>query len=104
MTSPATHEPPLLDVRGLGKVYHSAVGWGGRRHVVRAADDVTFQVARGEMFGLVGESGCGKSTVARCVLNLIRPTGGEVTFSGNELLALPPAAMRALRRDLQIIF
>lgn len=104
MTPPATHEPPLLDVRGLGKVYQSSVGWGGRRHVVRAADDVTFQVARGEMFGLVGESGCGKSTVARCVLNLIRPTAGEVTFDGRDLMQLSAGEMRAVRRELQVVF
>src|SRR5207249_8271241 len=107
----STGQPPLLEVRDLRKEYASARGWGqrgvsarGGRHSVRAVDGVSFSVTAGETFGLVGESGCGKSTVARCILNLIRPTAGEVRFSGKELLALPPAAMRALRPDLQIIF
>jgi ABC-type oligopeptide transport system ATPase subunit len=94
-----------LEVRDLRKKYITARSWPrGAEHVVRAVDGVDFTVSAGETFGLVGESGCGKSTVARCVLNLIRPTAGEVRFEGKELRALPLAAMRALRRDLQIIF
>jgi oligopeptide/dipeptide ABC transporter ATP-binding protein len=96
---------PLLEVRRLTKVFHTAgrfVGRGARE--VRAVDDVSFAVMAGETFGLVGESGCGKSTVARCVLNLIRPTAGEVLFEGRDVLALAPREMRAVRRHLQIIF
>jgi ABC-type oligopeptide transport system ATPase subunit len=102
---PPNAQGPLLEVRGLRKEYVSAGSWPrGAAHVVHAVDGVDFEVRAGETFGLVGESGCGKSTVARCVLNLIRPTAGSVGFAGQELLALSPASMRALRRDLQIIF
>lgn len=96
---------PLLEVRRLTKVFRTAGGFAGRgAREVRAVDDVSFAVVAGETFGLVGESGCGKSTVARCVLNLIRPTAGEVYFEGRDVLALSPREMRAVRRHLQIIF
>jgi oligopeptide transport system ATP-binding protein len=98
-------DAPLLEVRGLQKEYVTAGSWPrGAGHVVRAVDGVDFTVRSGETFGLVGESGCGKSTVARCVLRLIQPTAGDVRFLGRSVLELPPAEMRALRRDLQIIF
>jgi ABC-type glutathione transport system ATPase component len=98
-------EPPLLEVRGLRKEFVTAGGWpGGARQVVRAVDGVDFSVQPGETFGLVGESGCGKSTVARCILNLLKPTEGEVRFRGRTLADRKAAEMRALRRDLQIVF
>ncbi|MFN3652875.1 MAG: ABC transporter ATP-binding protein [Armatimonadota bacterium] len=92
---------PLLDVRGLRKVYASQAGRG---HLVTAADDVSFHVLPGETFGLVGESGCGKSTVARCIMRLIEPTGGEVWFEGEELVRLNPNRLRPLRRRMQMVF
>jgi oligopeptide transport system ATP-binding protein len=95
----------LLEVQDLRKVFVTRSGWPrSRRHEVRAVDGVSFSVAPGETFGLVGESGSGKSTVARCILRLLPPTSGTVRFDGKELLDLPHAAMRALRRELQIIF
>jgi ABC-type oligopeptide transport system ATPase subunit len=98
-------QAPLLEVLGLRKEYVTTRGWPrSERHVVRAVDGVDFAVVPGETFGLVGESGCGKSTVARCVLNLIRPTRGDILFRGRNLSDLTPAEMRALRRDLQIVF
>jgi oligopeptide transport system ATP-binding protein len=98
-------EAPLLEVEGLRKEYVTSHGWPrSTAHVVRAVDGVDFQVMSGETFGLVGESGCGKSTVARCVLNLIRPTAGQVRFRGRDLSDRSPSEMRALRRHLQIIF
>ncbi len=72
--------------------------------VVHAVCDVSFDLGHGETLGLVGESGCGKSTTARLVLNLIEPTSGEVRYEGRELTALSPKQMRTLRRDLQIVF
>jgi oligopeptide transport system ATP-binding protein len=91
---------PLLDVQNLVKVY----GDPGSRGSVRAVDDVSFTVLPGETFGLVGESGCGKSTVARCILRLIPPTSGKVHFEGQDLLAAAPGALRSLRRHLQMVF
>jgi oligopeptide transport system ATP-binding protein len=89
----------LLEVRNLQKHYPGRAG-----SVVKAVDGVSFDVAAGETFGLVGESGCGKSTVARCVLRLIPPTAGEVRFDGEDLLTASPPRMRELRKELQIVF
>jgi oligopeptide transport system ATP-binding protein len=75
---------------------------GGR--VVRAVDGVSFSVARGETLGLVGESGCGKSTTARAILRLIPATGGSVSFDGTDLLTLPETGLRPLRRKIQMVF
>jgi peptide/nickel transport system ATP-binding protein len=102
--SPEPNGSALLDVRHLTKVYPPAGALGGGRHPVRAVDGVSFQVAEREMFGLVGESGCGKTTVARCVLNLIPATAGEVFFEGRDLLKVPRREMRAVRRRLQVVF
>ncbi len=71
---------------------------------VYAVDDVDFNVQRGETLGLVGESGCGKSTVARAILRLIEPTAGQIYFEGRDICQLNPIHMRALRREMQIIF
>jgi oligopeptide/dipeptide ABC transporter ATP-binding protein len=97
---------PLLSARNLTR--HFALRHGarpGRRHgLLRAVDDVGLEVAPGETLGLVGESGCGKSTVGRLLLRLIEPTSGEIEFEGENLLALDPPALRAKRRHMQIIF
>jgi oligopeptide transport system ATP-binding protein len=96
---------PLLEVRDLRKLYSRAGGWPNRAaHVVKAVDGVSFQVQERETFGLVGESGCGKSTVARCILRLTPPTEGQIFFDQRDLLAVKGAELRKLRRELQIVF
>ena len=90
----------LVRVRGLFKYFPVA----GSDDVVRAVDGVTFEIFRGETLGLVGESGCGKSTVGRCLLRLIEPTAGEIKFDGRDVLATERRELRELRREMQIIF
>ena len=90
----------LVSVRDLVK--HFPVE--GSNDVVRAVDGVSFDIYAGETLGLVGESGCGKSTVGRCLLRLIEPTSGQITFAGSDLLSLGTKELRALRREMQIIF
>lgn len=88
----------LLDVKNLCKYYPVS---GGTLHAV---DDVSFHINKGETLGLVGESGCGKSTIGRTVLRLIPPTSGEVHYKGENILTCSPARLRSLRRQIQIIF
>ncbi len=99
-------EEVLLDIRNLimhfpltrGVVFQRKVG------AVQAVDDVTFSVRRGETLGLVGESGCGKSTTGRAILQLYKPTSGQVLYGGKDLTTLNGNEMRRMRRDLQMIF
>ena len=104
--APGTALAPVLKVDGLIK--HFPVGRGLiRRRViglVRAVEDVSFEIARGETLALVGESGCGKSTTGRLVLRLMDPTAGSVRFKGEEIANLDKNALRRLRRHMQIIF
>jgi oligopeptide transport system ATP-binding protein len=90
----------LLRVEGLAKHFPARGGKG----VVRAVDGVSFEVQSGETLGIVGESGCGKSTLARTLLRLIKPTAGAIEFDGTDLCALDQRALRAMRREMQMIF
>jgi oligopeptide/dipeptide ABC transporter ATP-binding protein len=95
----------LLEVRRLRKYFPVRRGVFSRTvNHVRAVDDVSFSIQPGETFGLVGESGCGKTTAGRAVLRLIEPDGGEIRFDGRDLLALNAGELRKSRRQMQIIF
>jgi ABC-type glutathione transport system ATPase component len=89
---------PVIRVEDLRKEFQS------HGTVVRAVDGVSFEVAPGETLALVGESGCGKSTTARCIVRLIDPTGGRVVFRGDDIAAMPARRFRALRRHIQMVF
>src|SRR5207253_10934577 len=88
----------LVRVRGLVKYFPTDDG------VLRAVDGVSFDIVRGETLGVVGESGCGKTTTGRCILRLIEPTGGSVKFDGVDVLTLGARELRRMRRQMQIIF
>ncbi len=97
-------EAPLLVVRHLVKEYTRRRGMLLRASRVRAVDDVSFELGRGETLGLVGQSGSGKTTTARMVLRLTEPTSGEVWFDGRDVLGLRGAGLRRLRRQMQMVF
>ncbi|NBO20837.1 MAG: dipeptide ABC transporter ATP-binding protein [Rhodobacteraceae bacterium] len=100
-----THATPLIRVRDL--VMHFPIYAGifrRRRGEVRAVDGISFDIYPGETLGLVGESGCGKSTVGRALLRLYEPTGGRVELHGTDILQEPPRALRALRPQMQMVF
>lgn len=103
--APSRSGPPLLSVKDLKT--HFPIRSGLLQRVtgyVKAVDGVSFELGRGETLGLVGESGCGKTTVGRTLLRLIPNSGGSVTFEGKDVFKAQGAEMKALRRDMQIIF
>ena len=105
-TGPDYSQPPILQVRNLKKHFPIRKGAIFAKEVgaVKAVDDVSFDLWPGETLGVVGESGCGKSTTGRAILQLHKPTSGSVTFQGRELTTMGAQDMRAVRRDLQIVF
>jgi oligopeptide/dipeptide ABC transporter ATP-binding protein len=104
MNAPADQSSGLLSVRDLKKYYQAGGLFGRAAPPVRAVDGVSFEVGRGETLALVGESGCGKSSVGRTILRLQEPTSGSAMFEGVDIFSLDRAALRALRRRMQIIF
>jgi oligopeptide/dipeptide ABC transporter ATP-binding protein len=96
---------PLVSVRNLRKEFPIKKGVLARQvGAVKAVNDVSFDVARGETLGVVGESGCGKTTTGRAILRLIEPTSGEIRFEGRDVRSMGTSELRALRREMQIIF
>ena len=96
---------PLLSIRDLVKIYQTDEGMFGKTtREVRAVNGVSLDIMQGETLGLVGESGCGKTTLGRMLLRLIEPTSGSINFNGQDVLAASGSQLRRLRRDMQIIF
>lgn len=93
-----SEKQPLIDVRNLKKYFKTPRG------LLHAVDDVTFTIDRGKTLGIVGESGCGKSTTGRALLRLLEPTAGQVIFEGEDIVPIEPEKMRQKRTEMQIIF
>jgi len=106
MTVASAEAQPLLEVRGLRMHFPVTEGMIARRHIgdVKAVDGVDLAIQRGETLGLVGESGCGKTTMGRCILRLEKPTAGEILYDGIDIARLGRRELVALRRRIQVIF
>ena len=104
--SPVSDGEVLVEVKNLKMYFPVTSGLLFQRTVahIKAVDDISFSVRKGETLGLVGESGCGKTTTGRCILQLYRPTGGQVLFEGRPLAGLNTKEMRSMRREMQVIF
>ena len=103
----ADQRTPLLSVQHLCKEFPVESGVFGKRfskRAVHAVNDVSFDIYAGETFGLVGESGCGKSTTGRCIMHLTRPTSGTVLFEGKDVSKMSKKELKEMRRNMQFIF
>ena len=94
----------LLEVKNLSKNFTSRVRLGAEKSVVQAVSNISFEVAQGESLGLVGESGCGKSTTGRMIAKLIEPTSGQIIFNGQDITKYSEKNMKPIRGDIQMIF
>ncbi|MDP6346375.1 MAG: ATP-binding cassette domain-containing protein [Alphaproteobacteria bacterium] len=107
-TAPTAAEENLLDVRNLTKYFdlHGDLvsRLAGKHQLLKAVDDISFYIRKGETLGLVGESGCGKSTTGRLITRLIEPTSGEIDLHGEDLLSFSAQRMRETRKDIQLVF
>lgn len=99
-----SNEKRLLTVDGLKMYFPNSKGWGKNKTFVKAVDNVSFYVNKGETFGLVGESGCGKTTVGRCVLRVYEPTEGRILYEGEDISTLKERELYKYRRNMQMIF
>ncbi len=104
LSSNDERQKPLIDIKNLTKHYRVRSGLLQRAAYVQALDDVSLQIFRGETLGVVGESGCGKTTLARSMLRLVEPTSGQVFLEGSDVLKAKGAELKKLRRNMQIIF
>ena len=104
--APGVSSETLISVRGLRKYFPVLEGLLIKRVVaeVKAVDDVSFEIRRGETLGLVGESGCGKTTIGRCLLRLEQPTAGSILYQGEDLATMTGEGLKALRQKIQVIF
>jgi len=103
-TKESVAERPLIQLQNVKKYFQLPGGWLGGKKYVYAVDDVSFDVSKGEVFGLVGESGCGKTTLSRLILKLIDVTDGTVDFNDQNLSALKGSDLRDLRQQMQLVF
>lgn len=92
----------LLDVQNLKMYFKTTKGFN--KQYVKAVDDISFKVRSGETLGLVGESGCGKTTTGKCILRINDPTDGHIFYKGTDIAKLSKSALKSIRRDIQLIF
>ncbi len=100
----SSNRETCLEVKNLKKYFELKSGWFQKPNILKAVDDVSFSIAKGETMGLVGESGCGKTTIGRTVLKLYEPTDGQILYQGAEITRLNDKEMQAFRRKMQMIF
>ncbi|HQZ32899.1 MAG TPA: ATP-binding cassette domain-containing protein [Ilumatobacteraceae bacterium] len=103
-TEASTVAGPVLEVRNLTTSYPLRAQGGGRARTLTAVDDVSLRIERGETLGLVGESGCGKSSLGRTIVRLIEPSSGSIVFDGKDITRLSHRSLRPLRRQIQVVF